>query len=74
MKYIVDHAKKSVHRTAFAKDECGFRETPIDEREGTYDDSYLKNLEKDGYVKCEHCFKPSFQYLNTVLLGKFFKK
>ena len=39
-----------------AGDKCGFVETPIDKREFTDSEDYIKSLENDKtYELCEHC-------------------
>ncbi|KMM39482.1 hypothetical protein [Guptibacillus hwajinpoensis] len=56
MKYLIDHTKRVIHRTTFAGDQCEFHTTPIDKREGTYDNLYLEKLvDKESYQVCIHC-------------------
>ncbi|MBN8209644.1 hypothetical protein JI666_12880 [Bacillus sp. NTK071] len=56
MKYLIDHSKRVIHRTTFAGDHCEFHTTPINEREGTHDNLYLKKLvDKQCYEVCIHC-------------------
>ncbi|WP_226659287.1 hypothetical protein [Pseudalkalibacillus hwajinpoensis] len=56
MKYLIDHSKRTIHRTPFAGDQCEFHTTPITKREGTHDHLYLQKLiDKESYEICSYC-------------------
>ncbi|WP_280771439.1 hypothetical protein [Salipaludibacillus daqingensis] len=56
MKYLVDHEKKSIHRTTYANDKCRFNDTHVDKREFTIDLTYIERLKIEGnYEECEFC-------------------
>lgn len=59
MTYFVDHKNKKIHDQRFAGDKCGFLDTPIDKREFTAVEEYIKKLEvKEGFAFCSHCQTP----------------
>ncbi|WP_041085593.1 hypothetical protein [Jeotgalibacillus soli] len=56
MKYLIDHETKSIHRTTFAGDQCGFNESALEKREFTRDGNVVTQLiEKQQYKKCGYC-------------------
>lgn len=64
MGYFIDHEQKKIHRKLFAGDQCGFTETPIEQREFTDSSSYVNNLlAGQTYSECPHCQSP--QFLNS---------
>lgn len=56
MQFFIDHKYKKIHQRMLAGDKCGFVETPIDKREFTDSEDYIKSLENEKtYELCEHC-------------------
>ncbi|MDN7246207.1 hypothetical protein QWY16_03410 [Planococcus shenhongbingii] len=64
MKYLIDHATKTIHQRVFAGDRCGFTTTPIEKREFKDCLAYIESLQtQKGYTICPHC--TSVQQLAT---------
>lgn len=56
MKFIVDHKNKLIHKVVCAGDRCGFKDTPLSEREFTKSLTYLENLQQQkDYHLCASC-------------------
>lgn len=56
MQFFIDHKYKKIHQRIYAGDKCGFVKTPIDKREFTDAEDYVKSLEDDRrYELCEYC-------------------
>ncbi|MFB5662357.1 hypothetical protein [Alteribacillus sp. HJP-4] len=56
MKFIIDHSMQLIHRTPYAGDLCNFQETPLLQREGSHDESYINKLIKEKkYERCDYC-------------------
>ncbi|WP_203335065.1 hypothetical protein [Planococcus beigongshangi] len=56
MTYFIDHITKKIHRQRFAGDLCGFLTTPIEKREFTASQDYIKRLEEnDVFTICPYC-------------------
>ena len=56
MQFFIDHKYKKIHQRIYAGDRCGFVKTPIDKREFTDSEAYIRNLEDDKrYEFCKHC-------------------
>jgi hypothetical protein len=56
MRYLIDHVRKSVHRTTFANDSCHFHTTPAEKREFSEDQTYIKRLiEEEKFEECPFC-------------------
>ncbi|PYZ91986.1 hypothetical protein CR194_17465 [Salipaludibacillus keqinensis] len=56
MQYLIDHEKKSIHRTTYANDRCNFHKTDVKEREFTHNMGYIEKLKiVEKYKECEHC-------------------
>ncbi|MBM7633233.1 hypothetical protein [Geomicrobium sediminis] len=57
MKYLIDHSKKSIHRSILVRDKCQFHNSPIEGREGAYHEDELKQCLDKGYEYCPYCTK-----------------
>ncbi|MDN7227282.1 hypothetical protein QWY22_03405 [Planococcus liqunii] len=56
MKYLIDHATKTIHQRVYAGDRCGFITTPIEKREFEDCPVYIESLQiQKGYSICPHC-------------------
>lgn len=68
MKYLIDHEKRTIHRTTFANDKCQFHETMAEERELSEDMSYIKKLiSEEEYTECAQCHRVSVKPdINTL--------
>jgi hypothetical protein len=56
VKYLIDHATKTIHQRVYAGDRCGFITTPIEKREFKDCIAYIESLQtQQGYTICPHC-------------------